>query len=74
MEGGSPHTLFIALSYAATFLVVGGLIAWAVVDARLQRRALAELEARGARRRGGAAEAGPARRTTPAAPRRGDAA
>lgn len=74
MEGGSPHTLFIALSYAATFLVVAGLIAWAVVDARLQRRALAEFEARGARRRSGGGAAAPARRETADAPRRGDAA
>ena len=74
MEGGPPHTLFIALSYAATFLVVASLIAWAVVDARLQRRALAELEARGGRRRSDAGGLAPARGTTPEAPRRGDAA
>ncbi|WP_369414212.1 heme exporter protein CcmD [Microvirga puerhi] len=47
----SSHALFIASAYAITALVVVGLILRAVVDHRIQRRALAELEARGAGRR-----------------------
>jgi len=45
------HTFFIALSYALTALVVSGLILRAVIDHRIQVRALAELEARGIGRR-----------------------
>ncbi len=46
-----PHAFFIAAAYAATALVVGGLILRAVIDHRAQVRALAELEARGVTRR-----------------------
>lgn len=46
-----PHAAFIWLSYAAVTLVVGGLIAWLLFDGRRQQRALADLEARGVRRR-----------------------
>jgi heme exporter protein D len=46
-----PHAAFIWISYAATALVVGGLIAWLAADGRRQRAALADLEARGVRRR-----------------------
>jgi len=46
-----PHALFIAAAYGVTALVVLGLVARAVVDHRLQARRLAELEARGVRRR-----------------------
>ncbi|WP_372423076.1 heme exporter protein CcmD [Salinarimonas chemoclinalis] len=52
---GDPHTPFILASYLATVLVIGGLIARMILDQRAQKRALAELEARGAgrgRRRG----------------------
>ena len=45
------HAGFILDAYAAAALVVAGLIAWVVLDHRAQRRALAELEARGVRRR-----------------------
>jgi heme exporter protein D len=48
-----PHGAFIIASYAATILIVGGLILAAVLDQRAQKRALAELEARGVRRRSG---------------------
>jgi heme exporter protein D len=48
-----PHGAFIVASYAATVLIVGGLIVAAILDQRAQRRALAELEARGVRRRSG---------------------
>jgi heme exporter protein D len=46
-----PHAFFIAAAYAATAVVVGGLILNAVLDHRAQVRALAELEARGVTRR-----------------------
>ncbi|EIM29152.1 heme exporter protein CcmD [Microvirga lotononidis] len=45
------HTFFIALSYILTALVVAGLILRAVIDHRIQARALAELESRGVGRR-----------------------
>jgi heme exporter protein D len=45
------HTFFIAFSYILTALVVTGLILRAVIDHRIQIRALAELEARGVGRR-----------------------
>jgi len=45
------HLPFIVASYAAAGAVVGGLIAWVVFDFRAQRRALADLEMRGAVRR-----------------------
>jgi heme exporter protein D len=46
-----PHAFFIAAAYGATALVVAALVVRAVVDHRLQARRLAELEARGVRRR-----------------------
>lgn len=52
------HGLFIALSYGVTFLVVAALVLWAVLDARAQRRALDDLETRGARRRPGSGGSG----------------
>lgn len=45
-----PHAPFIIASYAATVIVLGGLIARLVLDHRAQKRALAELESRGAGR------------------------
>jgi heme exporter protein D len=47
----TQHAFFIAMSYAVTALILAGLILRAVVDYRLQTRALAELEARGVGRR-----------------------
>lgn len=47
----SQHAFFILSSYAVTVLIVAGLIVRAVVDHRVQTRALAELEARGVGRR-----------------------
>lgn len=47
----SSHALFIASAYAITALVVAALIVRAIVDHRIQRRALADLEARGIGRR-----------------------
>jgi heme exporter protein D len=46
-----PHAAFIVGAYAATVIVLAGLIAWIVVDARTQNRLLAELEAQGVTRR-----------------------
>jgi heme exporter protein D len=51
------HLPFIAGSYAAAAAVVAGLIAWVVLDFRAQRRALADLENRGIKRRSTAAAA-----------------
>jgi heme exporter protein D len=45
------HLPFIVGSYAATFVIVAGLIAWVMLDFRAQRRALADLERRGLTRR-----------------------
>jgi heme exporter protein D len=46
-----PHAGFIVAAYALALVLVAGLLAWVVLDYRRQRRLLAELEARGARRR-----------------------
>jgi heme exporter protein D len=45
------HLPFIVGSYAAAFVVIAGLIAWVMLDFRVQRRALADLEIRGLTRR-----------------------
>jgi heme exporter protein D len=49
------HLPFIVGSYAAAAAVVAGLIAWVTLDFRTQRRALADLENRGIKRRSAAA-------------------
>ena len=41
------HSAFIVAAYAATIVVVIGLIAWVMADYRAQQRVLEELEARG---------------------------
>ena len=46
------HGGFILGSYAAAGLIVGGLIAWVLVDGRQQRMRLAALESAGLRRAG----------------------
>ena len=46
-----PHAAFIVASYVMAALVVLGLTAWVLADFRAQRRVLADLEARGMRRR-----------------------
>jgi heme exporter protein D len=46
-----PHAVFIVAAYAVTALVIGALILRAWIDHRAQVRALAELEARGVKRR-----------------------
>jgi heme exporter protein D len=46
-----PHAAFIVTAYAAAAVIIGALVAWVLLDHRLQRRKLAELEARGVTRR-----------------------
>jgi heme exporter protein D len=46
-----PHAAFIVTAYAAAAVVIGGLIAWVLLDYRAQLRKLADLEARGVTRR-----------------------
>jgi heme exporter protein D len=46
-----PHAAFIWFSYLVVAVAVAGLIAWLVMDGRRYTRRLAELEARGVRRR-----------------------
>ena len=55
-----PHAAFIVAAYAAACIVLGGLIAWVVLDHRAQLRKLANLDARGVTRR-----SDPAPRTFP---------
>ena len=45
------HAGFIAAAYLMSAAVLAGLIAWIVADGRALARRLAELEARGVRRR-----------------------
>ncbi|NOT71954.1 MAG: heme exporter protein CcmD [Hyphomicrobium sp.] len=45
------HAAFILISYGATALVIAALIGWLIADGRRQLAALADLEARGVRRR-----------------------
>jgi heme exporter protein D len=47
----TAHIEFIAAAYAAGVVVIVGLIAWVMLDYRLQRRILAELETKGVSRR-----------------------
>ena len=46
-----PYAAFIVAAYSLTIAVVGGLIAWVLLDYRVQRKILADLEARGVTRR-----------------------
>jgi heme exporter protein D len=52
-----PHAAFIVAAYLITAIVLAGLIAWVVIDHRAQARALADLDARGVRRRSETAQA-----------------
>jgi heme exporter protein D len=45
------HWAFIIWAYALAVVVVAGLIVWVVTDYKVQRQTLADLEARGLRRR-----------------------
>jgi heme exporter protein D len=55
-----PHAFFIIAAYAVTSVIVAALILNGLLDNRAQRRALAELEARGLRRRSDVAASTPA--------------
>jgi heme exporter protein D len=46
-----PHAPFIIAAYAVALTIVGGLIAWVILDYLTQRRVLADLDARGVFRR-----------------------
>jgi len=46
-----PHAAFIIAAYAVAALAVAALIVWVIADYRAQSRLLADLEARGIRRR-----------------------
>ena len=54
-----PHAAFIVTAYAAAVVIIGGLIAWVLLDRRAQLRKLADLEARGMTRRSGPARSAP---------------
>ncbi|MBN8994160.1 MAG: heme exporter protein CcmD [Rhizobiales bacterium] len=47
----SYHGGFILAAYAVTAVVLAGMLLWMLLDGRAQKRRLAELEARGVRRR-----------------------
>lgn len=51
MNNLGPHAGFILASYAAVAVVLGGLMLAVILDHRAQKRALADLEQRGAGRR-----------------------
>lgn len=47
----SAHDLYVTAAYAATVVVLSGLVGWILLDQRARRKELAELEASGIRRR-----------------------
>ena len=51
MAALGDHGGFILAAYLAAVLVLAGLLVWIVLDGRMLRRRLADLEARGIRRR-----------------------
>jgi heme exporter protein D len=55
IEDGA-HAGFIIAAYAVTVLVLVAMVAWIVSDGRAQRRRIADLEARGIRRRSSGAK------------------
>ena len=52
------HGGFIVAAYLAAVAVLAGLVAWIVLDGRMLKRRLADLEARGIRRRSAGGGAG----------------
>jgi len=48
------HALFVAAAYAISTLGLGGLAAWILIDQRMRRREIAELEEAGVKRRSAA--------------------
>jgi len=61
MPNLGPHAIFILAAYGVTFVAVAALALAIVEDGRKQRRLLAELEARGIRRRSAAPKPAPAK-------------
>ncbi|TBW36327.1 heme exporter protein CcmD [Siculibacillus lacustris] len=55
------HAGFIVAAYGFAVVVIAGLFLWVGLDGRAQRRQLAELEARGIRRRSDVAAGGEGR-------------
>ena len=53
MSGLGPHAGFILAAYGAFVVVLGGVMAAVILDHAQQKKALAELERRGAGRRSG---------------------
>jgi heme exporter protein D len=51
MEAASDHTGFILAAYLVTAAVLVGMFLWILADGRAQKRRLADLEARGIKRR-----------------------
>jgi heme exporter protein D len=47
----SAHALYVTAAYAATVVILAGLIGWILLGQRARRRELADLEAAGIRRR-----------------------
>jgi heme exporter protein D len=45
------HVAYVTAAYGVTILVIAGIAAWLLLDSRARRRELADLEARGVRRR-----------------------
>jgi heme exporter protein D len=56
----ATHTGFIIAAYATAFGIVGGLLAWVMVDYRAQLRNIADLEKQGVTRRSAAVGSTPA--------------
>jgi heme exporter protein D len=51
VSGLGPHAAFILAAYALSAAILVVLVGWVLLDGRAQRRRMAELEARGIRRR-----------------------
>jgi heme exporter protein D len=66
MPGITYHGGFILAAYAVTAVILAGMFLWIILDGRAQKRRLAELEARGVRRRSAAAPSRPATSPSPA--------
>lgn len=51
------HALFVGAAYGISAVVIVALVGWILIDQRLRKRELAELEKRGVRRRSARTEA-----------------
>jgi heme exporter protein D len=52
------HFAFVTIAYAVTAVVILAMIAWVLLDQRARKQEIADLEARGIRRRSAAGIAG----------------